>query len=46
VVAGWCVASIEFDTEDHPAVQGIEHTGEIVWLGVRDGFRNWFLIAA
>jgi hypothetical protein len=36
----------EFDTENHPAPQVVENTGEISWLGVRDDFRNWLIRAA
>jgi hypothetical protein len=31
---------------NHPVLQVVENTGEILWLGVRDVFRNWLTRAA
>ena len=36
----------EFDSENHPVLQTIGNTAEILWLGVRDGIRNWLVTAA
>jgi hypothetical protein len=29
-----------------PTLEIVENTGDFVWLGVRDDFRNWFIRAA
>jgi hypothetical protein len=36
----------EFYSEITLVLQVIENTGEISWLGVRDGIRNWLVTAA
>jgi len=54
VVAGWHDGGrlspsrqvAEFDSENHPALQAIENTWEIVWLGIWDDFRNFLVTAA
>lgn len=32
--------------QNHPALEVIESKWQIVWLGVRDDFRNWLVTAA
>jgi hypothetical protein len=36
----------EFETEKHPVLQVVENTEQILWLGVRDGIRNYLITAA
>jgi hypothetical protein len=44
---GWRSSWVRrFGEENHPVLQVIDNTGEILWLGVRDDFRNWLLTAA
>ncbi len=46
VVPGGPWSLEKFWSKKHPALQIVENTGRISWLGVRDDFRNWFVRSA